>query len=249
MISLKKISKYFNKGKPTEVIALHDISLEIQKGEFVVMIGANGSGKTTLLNIIEGSQMPSIGTVVINGLDVTPFPEYKRSRWVARVFQNPNNGTAPDLTILDNFRLAALRTRGKNIRIGIDALFRKKVREKISTLGMGLEEKTDQPMGSLSGGQRQALTLLMSTMDETDILLLDEPTAALDPKSALVVMNLADKLNKEHGITTLLITHNLKDALQNGSRLIQLQEGKILRDLNTENKNRLSLPDIYQWFE
>jgi putative ABC transport system ATP-binding protein len=249
MISLHQISKYFNKGKPIEVCALKDISLHINKGEFVVIVGANGSGKTTLLNIIEGAEKPTTGTIEMKGKDVTPLPEYKRSRWVARVFQNPHNGTAPDLTILDNFRLAALRTRGKYLTIGINEDFRKKVQEKISDLGMGLENKTGQPMGNLSGGQRQALTLLMSVMDDTDILLLDEPTAALDPKSALVVMNLADKLNKVLGITTLLITHNLKDALQYGNRLIQLQEGRIVRDLNTEHKTGLMLQDTYTWFE
>jgi putative tryptophan/tyrosine transport system ATP-binding protein len=249
MISLQKISKFFNKGKVTEVIALNDISLRINKGEFVVVVGANGSGKTTLLNIIEGSQMPTVGTIEINGQDVTPLPEYKRSRWVARVFQNPNNGTAPDLTILDNFRLASLRTQRKSLRIGINASFKIKVQEKISDLGMGLENKIGQPMGNLSGGQRQALTLLMSVMDDTDILLLDEPTAALDPKSALVVMNLANKLNKDLGITTVLITHNLKDALVYGNRLIQLQEGKIAHDLNTEYKSGLLIQEIYQWFE
>jgi putative ABC transport system ATP-binding protein len=249
MISLQSISKFFNKGKPTEVIALNDISLQINKGEFVVIIGANGSGKTTLLNIIEGSQMPTVGKVEINGQDVTPLPEYKRSRWVARVFQNPNNGTAPDLTILDNFRLASLRTQRKNLVVGMNDAFKKKVREKVSGLGMGLENKTDQLMGNLSGGQRQAMTLLMSVMDDTDILLLDEPTAALDPKSALVVMNLADKLNKDLGITTVLITHNLKDAVTYGNRLIQMQEGRIARDLNTKNKTAVLIQEIYQWFE
>ena len=249
MISLQHIKKVFNKGKQNEVTALEDISLQINIGEFAVIIGANGSGKTTLLNIIEGAELPTAGSIEIKGIDVTKLPEYKRSRWVARVFQNPNNGTAPGLTILDNFRLAALRTQQKNMIIGVNAAFRKKVQEKIATLGMGLENKISQPMGNLSGGQRQALTLLMSVLDATDILLLDEPTAALDPKSALVVLGLADKLNKELGITTVLITHNLKDAQQYGSRLIQMQEGKIVRDLDAHAKEKLLLPHIYEWFE
>ncbi len=248
MISLERIRKIYNKGKVNEVTALDDLSLQIGKSEFVVIVGINGSGKTTLLNIIEGAQMPTNGSISINGIDVTRFPEFKRSRWVARVFQNPNNGTAPDLTILDNFRLAALRTQGKKLTIGINTAFKKKVQEKIVTLGMGLENKINQPMGNLSGGQRQALTLLMSVMDNTDILLLDEPTAALDPRSALIVLNLADKLNKDFGITTMLITHNLKDAQQYGTRLIQLYEGKIVRDINTETKAKLTLQDIYEWF-
>ncbi len=248
MISLQKINKFFNKGKTNEVNALNDISLQINEGEFLVVVGSNGSGKTTLLNIIAGVELPSSGKIEINENDVTPLPEYKRSRWVARVFQNPNNGTAPDLTILDNFRLAALRTQSKNMTIGINAAFKKRVREKIADLGMGLENKINQPMGNLSGGQRQALTLLMSVMDDTNILLLDEPTAALDPKSALVVLKLADKLNKDLGITTILITHNIKDAHQYGNRLIQLNEGKILRDMNAEMKSRLSLQDIFEWF-
>jgi putative tryptophan/tyrosine transport system ATP-binding protein len=249
MILLKHIKKVFNRGKLNEVIALEDVSLQINKGEFVVVIGANGSGKTTLLNIIEGSEMPTAGSIEINGTEVTKLPEYKRSKWVARVFQNPNNGTAPDLTILDNFRLASLRTQRKNLSIGINAAFKKKVQEKIAILGMSLENKINQSMGNLSGGQRQALTLLMSSMDDTYILLLDEATAALDPKSALVVLNLADKLNKDLGITIMLITHNLKDAHQYGNRLIQMNGGKIIRDLNNETKGKLSLQEIYKWFE
>jgi len=249
MILLQHIKKVFNKGKPNEVTALEDVSLLINKGEFVVVIGANGSGKTTLLNIIEGAEIPTVGSIEINGAEVTKLPEHKRSKWVARVFQNPNNGTAPDLTILDNFRLASLRTQRKNLSIGINVAFKKKVQEKIATLGMGLENKINQSMGNLSGGQRQALTLLMSVMDDAYILLLDEPTAALDPKSALVVLNLADKLNKDFGITTMLITHNLKDAQQYGNRLIQFNDGKIIRDLNNETKSKLSLPEIYTWFE
>jgi len=248
MISLQHITKTFNKGKVNEVTALNDVSLEIKKGEFVVMIGSNGSGKTTLLNIVAGSEICSSGTVMINGNNATHLAEHQRSKWMARVFQNPYNGTAPDLTILDNFRLAALRAQTKKLSIGINAAFKKTVHEKIAQLGMGLENKVNQPMGSLSGGQRQALTLLMSVMDNTDILLLDEPTAALDPRSAAVVLSLADKLVKGYNLTAMFVTHNLKDAHQYGNRLIQMQEGKVLRDIPAEEKKRLPLQELLGWF-
>jgi putative tryptophan/tyrosine transport system ATP-binding protein len=248
MIVLEHIDKTFNKGKINETVSLKDLSLQINKGEFVVMIGANGSGKTTLLNIIGGTEKPGAGTVSIDGIDVTALPEHKKSRWVARVFQNPFSGTASELSLLDNFRLAALRTGSRKLKIGVDSHFREKVKDKIATLGMGLENRIHLPMGSLSGGQRQALTLLMSTMDNVDILLLDEPTAALDPKSAAVVLALTDRLIKEHGLTALFITHNLKDALQYGNRLIQLQEGSITRDLNSTEKEKLSLQEMVEWF-
>lgn len=248
MIALDHISKIFNKGMQNEVIALQDISLQIQEGEFVIMIGSNGSGKTTLLNCIAGAIKPSSGSIVINGNKVNALPEYKRSQWVARVFQNPNNGTAPDLSILDNFRLAALRTQQKGLRIGTHARFKKEVAEKVATLGMGLENKLSQNMGNLSGGQRQALTLLMSVMDETHILLLDEPTAALDPKSAALILNLAEKLNRDLHMITLLVTHNIKDAHRYGNRIIQMQEGKIKRDLSKKEKEALTVAGMYDWF-
>jgi len=248
MISLNNISKTFNKGKENEVKALQNISLTIHDGEFVIIIGVNGSGKSTLLNVIQGAELPSSGTIKINDTDVTKLPEYKRSRWVARVFQNPNDGTAPDLTIVDNFRLAALRSQSKKLVAGLNIAFSKKVQDTIAQLRMGLENKINRPMGSLSGGQRQALTLLMSVMDEGDVLLMDEPTAALDPKSSQVVLNLADKLNKEHGKTTVFITHNLKDAHQYGNRLVQIHEGKIMRDLSSTEKNKLSLQDMLLLF-
>ena len=248
MIVLEHISKVFNKGKINEIVSLNDVSLEIGKGEFLVMIGANGSGKTTLLNIIGGAVKPATGKLLINGEEVTDWPEHKMSRKVARVFQNPYSGTASELSLLDNFRLAALRTGSRKLRIGVDGIFRQKVRDTIATLGMGLENRIHLPMGSLSGGQRQALTLLMSTMDQVDILLLDEPTAALDPKSAAVVLALTDQIIREHGLTALFITHNLKDALQYGDRLIQLQEGVIIRDLKAAEKKKILLPDVYDWF-
>ena len=248
MIVLNNIEKVFNPGQVNEVKALDGVSLNIAKGEYVVLIGSNGSGKTTLLNIILGAEHPSGGKVLFNNEDVTGLPEYKRSRWVARVFQNPLSGTAPDLSIIDNFRLAALRTQAKRPLIGVNAAFKKLVQERIATLGMGLENKVEQAMGTLSGGQRQALTLLMSVMDHTDILLLDEPTAALDPKSANTILETADALVKQFNLTAVLITHNLKDAHQYGNRLIQMQEGKVLRDMATAEKSRLQLADMFGWF-
>lgn len=249
MIKFDLITKTFNRGQVNEVTALRDIQLHIRAGDFLVLLGANGSGKTTLLNVLAGAIRPSQGRLLINGEDVTLLPEYRRSRWIARVFQNPLGGTAPDLSILDNFRLAALRTRPKTLCIGIDQAFKKNVREKIAGLGLGLEEKLQQPMGTLSGGQRQALTLLMSVMDHTDILLLDEPTAALDPKSAAVVMQTAEKLIAEYQLTTVFITHNLSESLRFGNRLIQMHRGEIVRDLDATAKSKLQLQDLYGWFD
>jgi len=248
MIEINQIHKIFNKGKANQVDAINGIDLKINLGEFLIIVGSNGSGKTTLLNLFAGSVLPTSGTININGNDVTNLPDYKRSQWIARVFQNPVSGTASDLSIIDNFRLAAIRTKPKGLSIGVDDVFKKLVKEKIATLGMGLENKTDQPMGTLSGGQRQALTLLMSIMDSCKVLLLDEPTAALDPRSAEVVMKTADKLIKDFNLTAILITHNLKDAYNYGSRIIQMREGIILKDLNTEEKAELKQNDLFDWF-
>lgn len=248
MIEIQNISKVFNRGKINEVTALNDLSVTIQKEDFVVVVGANGSGKTTLLNIIAGAELSSSGKVFINNTDVTRLPEYKRSRWIARVFQNPLSGTASELSILDNFRLAAIRTTQKNLVIGINESFKKLVKEQIATLNMGLENKLEQAIGTLSGGQRQALTLLMSVMDTSKILLLDEPTAALDPRSAKLIMETADKLIRQYHLTAILITHNLKEAHLYGNRLIQMGEGKIVRDLPIAEKKSLQMQDIYEWF-
>jgi putative ABC transport system ATP-binding protein len=248
MIDLKSIHKTFNKGRANQVDAIRGVDLSITEKEFLVIVGSNGSGKTTLLNLIAGSILPSSGTVHIDGNEATRLPDYKRSEWIARVFQNPLSGTAPDLSVLDNFRLAAIRTKAKGLSIGINEPFKKSVKEKISMLGMGLENKIEQPMGTLSGGQRQALTLLMGIMDTCKVLLLDEPTAALDPRSADVVMRTADKLTMEFGLTTILITHNLKEAFTYGTRIIQMAEGKIVKDLSKEQKANLKQNDIFEWF-
>ncbi|HXB11438.1 MAG TPA: ATP-binding cassette domain-containing protein, partial [Bacteroidia bacterium] len=211
-------------------------------------VGSNGSGKTTLLNIISGAELSTNGKIIIDNTDVSRLPEYKRSKWIARVFQNPLSGTASELSILDNFRLASIRTAKKTLTIGVNETFRKRVKDKIAQLGMGLENKLDQAMGTLSGGQRQALTLLMSVMDDTKILLLDEPTAALDPRSAALILQTADSLIKQYKLTAILITHNLKDANQYGSRLIQMGEGKILRDIKLTEKKSLQMQEMYEWF-
>jgi len=248
MISIDKAYKIYNKGKANQVDAVNGITMDIKDEEFVVIVGSNGSGKTTLLNLISGSVLPTSGSITIDGNDVSNLPDYKRSQWIARVFQNPLSGTASDLSILDNFRLAAIRTQPKGLTIGINDAFKKQVTEKIATLGMGLENKINQPMGTLSGGQRQALTLLMSIMDDCKILLLDEPTAALDPRSATIVMKTADQLIKDFKLTAILITHNLKDAYNYGNRIIQMVEGLILQDLDTAKKSALKQNDLFDWF-
>jgi len=248
MLSLKNVHKTFHTGKANQVNAVNDVNLQINTGEFVVIVGANGSGKTTLLDMVAGSVSPSSGSINVDGSDVTKLREYSRSKWIARVFQNPMSGTASELSILDNFRLAAIRTRPKGLTIGINETFKNQVKERISTLGMGLENKIDQQMGTLSGGQRQALTLLMSVMDNCKILLLDEPTAALDPKSAQIVMKTADDLISHYRLTAILITHNLKDAFNFGNRLILMGEGQVQKDLVGKQKAALKQNDLFDWF-
>jgi len=248
MIEFAAIHKVYNKGKANQVDAINGIDLSIPDGEFIVIVGSNGSGKSTLLNLIAGSVLPTSGTISIYGEDVSNLADYDRSQWIARVFQNPLSGTASELSILDNFRLAAIRTKVKGLTIGVNDSFKKKVKETIATLGMGLENKIEQPMGTLSGGQRQALTLLMSVMDSCKVLLLDEPTAALDPRSAEVVMRTAEKLTNDFKLTTILITHNLKDAFNYGNRIIQMAEGVIIKDIDTHHKSKLKQADLFDWF-
>jgi|SRR5690554_5532418 len=248
MIEFNHVYKSFNVGRSNEVTALKDINLYIEASEFLVLVGSNGSGKSTLLNLIAGNFFPTSGDIWIDSNNVNKVPEYKRSQWLARVFQNPLQGTAPELSIEENFRLASLRTSPKELKIGLNANFKKEISDRIAVLGLGLEDKLQQAMGSLSGGQRQALSLLMAVMADIKILLLDEPTAALDPRSAKIVLETADKLIKGYSITAIMVTHNLKDAYQYGSRIIQLHNGKVKQDISKDQKELLSYIDMYEWF-
>lgn len=249
MIKIRDLRKTFAAGTLAEVRALDGINLDIAAGEFVVVLGANGSGKSTLLNAMAGTLTVDSGTIALDGTEVTTLPDHERCRWVARIFQNPLHGTAPDLTVLENFRLASLRTRKKGFRIGTGEDFKKRVRETISTLDMGLEKYIHEPMGILSGGQRQALALLMATFDSTKVLLLDEPTAALDPRTASLVMRLAERLIREHGWSAMMVTHELPDALRFGDRLLFMEAGKIRHDYSGKTHNELTINDLLKWFE
>jgi len=248
MLSVDHVTKFFNRNTPSEVHALDDVSLSLQEKEFVVIIGSNGSGKTTLLNLIAGNYFSDAGKISIDGNDVTAKPDYQRSKWIARIFQDPLSGTAPDLTLLDNFRLASLRTKRKGFRIGITKKFRTEVQDRISVLNLGLENKLDTLVGKLSGGQRQAITLLMASFDRPKILLLDEPTAALDPRSSEIVIRLADQLIRDNELTAILVTHNLRYAAEYGSRLIMMSKGKIFREYSSAEKKSIAVGDLQQLF-
>ncbi len=249
MLQLHEIHKTFNAGKATAVTALDGVTLELAEGSYTTVVGANGSGKSTLLNVIAGNSYPDRGKVLLRGEEIQQLPDYRRSQWIARVFQNPLAGTAASLSMLDNFRMAALRQSPKWIKLGVDSRFKALVYEKVAGLRMGLEHKLAQPMGTLSGGQRQALTLLMTVMAGVDVLLLDEPTAALDPRSAREVMEIAERIIHENRLTALLVTHNIHEALRYGSRLIQMENGRIIRDYRQAEKSALQHAEVIGWFD
>jgi putative tryptophan/tyrosine transport system ATP-binding protein len=248
VIQLNSISKSFFDGAGNEVNALKEINLSFAEKEFVVIVGSNGSGKSTLLNLIAGAYKPTQGEILLDGKEINHLKDFERSKWIARIFQNPLHGTAPDLSIIDNFRLAALRTKSKMLSIGTTKKFITNVKSKVSLLGLGLENKLSQNMGTLSGGQRQALTLLMAVMETPQILLMDEPTAALDPRSAETLMQTADKIITIFNLNAILVTHNLKEAFTFGNRIIQMKEGKVDKDFSVEQKSKLVLTEIYSWF-
>ena len=248
MVKIEGVTKIFNRQSADEIIALKDVSLQIASGEFVILLGSNGSGKSTLLNILAGLYAPDTGKIFLDGEDVPSQQEHRRSRSISRVFQNPLSGTAAGLSVLENFRMAALRTQNKSFRTGTGVSFRNQVREKIATIGLGLENKLDVPMGTLSGGQRQSLTLLMSVMDETKLLLMDEPASALDPKTAELVMRIAGTIIRDNKLTAILVTHQLKDAVQYGDRILMMSEGQIRRDVKNEEKKKLRAEEIFSWF-
>ncbi len=248
MIELKSISKTFNKNTVNENQLFNNFHLTLTPGEFTLMIGSNGSGKTTVLNLLAGTIFPDDGEITVGNTNVTQLKDHQRSKWIARIFQDPLAGTSSELTILENFRLAAIRTQSKKISIGTTNQFREIVKEQINFLGLGLENKTDQLMGTLSGGQRQALTLLMATMDEMQLLILDEPVAALDPKTSDVIMKLADDIIRRKKLTAIMVTHSMKNVKDYGDRLLMLKSGKIDRDLSGQAKNNVSLNELYDWF-
>ena len=249
MLDIKDISKTFNPGTVTEKLALRKLSLHLAPGDFVTVIGGNGAGKSTLLNSIAGTFPVDTGSITIAGTDITKWPEYKRAKFIGRVFQDPMMGTAANMMIEENLAIASRRGRTPTLRWSSSDKERGHFRELLAGLHLGLEDRLESKVGLLSGGQRQALTLLMATMVRPQLLLLDEHTAALDPKTAEKVLDLTKKVVEEQQLTTLMITHNMRDALRLGNRLIMMYDGRILVDVAGEEKKNLSVKDLLAMFE
>ena len=249
MLDIKDISKTFNPGTITEKLALRKLSLHLAPGDFVTVIGGNGAGKSTLLNSIAGTFPVDTGSITIAGTDITKWPEYKRAKFIGRVFQDPMMGTAANMMIEENLAIASRRGRTPTLRWSSSDKERGHFRELLAGLHLGLEDRLESKVGLLSGGQRQALTLLMATMVRPQLLLLDEHTAALDPKTAEKVLDLTRKGVEEQQLTTLMITHNMRDALRLGNRLIMMYDGRILVDVAGEEKKNLSVKDLLAMFE
>ena len=249
MLKLENIHLTFNPGTVNEKKALEGLNLQLEKGDFVTILGSNGAGKSTLFNTIAGTYRPDSGKVYLDGRDITPLPDYKRSKDIGRLFQDPLKGTAPNMTIEENLALAYLRANHATSPFSmISRKDREGFREKLSMLGLGLEDRMNQPVGLLSGGQRQALTLLMATLVTPKILLLDEHTAALDPGTAEVVLELTKKIVAENNITCLMITHNLASSLDLGNRTIMMQNGHIVLDIKNEQRQGLTPDDLLKLF-
>ncbi len=244
MIELKSIYKYYNPGTVNEMCLFEDFNLNIKKGEFVSVIGSNGSGKTSMLNLICGSIPLDKGDIIIEGKSIAKLPEYIRNRRIGRVYQNPSLGTCPEMTILENLSLVDNKGKKFGLSFGINKTRIDYYKEILSGLGLGLEEKLNTKVKSLSGGQRQALTLLMSTLTPIEFLILDEHTAALDPKTADLIMELTDKVVKEKKLTAIMVTHNLRYAVEYGNRLLMLHQGKAVIDKTEEEKTKITVDDI-----
>lgn len=249
MLEVKNIYKTFNPGTITEKKALNGVNLVLEDGDFVTVIGSNGAGKSTLLNAIAGVWPIDSGSILIDGIDVSAMPVYERAKYIGRVFQDPMMGTAADMWIEENLALAARRGKHRTLRPGITNKERVEYRELLKSLDLGLEDRLSAKVGLLSGGQRQALTLLMATLQKPNLLLLDEHTAALDPKTASKVLETTERIISKEGLTAFMVTHNMKDALRYGNRLIMMSEGRIVVDIKGEEKKNTTVADLMKLFQ
>ena len=249
MLDILNVEKTFNPGTINEKKALNGINLHLDEGDFVTVIGGNGAGKSTMLNMIAGVYPVDCGSIVIDGIDVTDLPEYKRAKYLGRVFQDPMTGTAADMQIEENLALAARRGKRRSLLPGITAKERAEYKELLKILDLGLEERLTAKVGLLSGGQRQALTLLMATLKKPKLLLLDEHTAELDPKTAKKVLDITEEIVAKENLITVMITHNMADAIRVGNRLIMMHEGQIVVDVKGEEKKKLTIEQLLQMFE
>ena len=248
LLEIKEITKVFGEGTVNEKVALNSVSLTLKEGDFVTIIGNNGAGKSTLLNCIAGVYAIDKGSIVLDEKDITKLPEHKRARWMGRVFQDPLKGTAFDMTIEENLAIAYYKNKSRGLGPGITSKDRELFREKLSMLEMGLEDKMTQKVKLLSGGQRQALTLFMAAITEPKLLLLDEHTADLDPAAASKVLALTDRFAEDPKLCTLMITHNMKDALKHGNRTILMKDGQIMMDISGEERRQMTVEKLIEKF-
>lgn len=249
MLKIDNIKKTFNPGTINEKVALNGVNLSLEEGDFVTVIGGNGAGKSTTLNAIAGVWPVDSGKIYIGGDDVTRLSEYKRAKYLGRVFQDPMTGTATTMSIEENMAIAARRGQSRRLSWGITKKERDVYREMLATLDLGLEDRLSSKVGLLSGGQRQAITLLMASIQKPRLLLLDEHTAALDPKTAAKVLEISDKIIADHHLTAMMVTHNMKDAIMHGNRLIMMHEGRVILNIAGEEKKKLTVEDLLHQFE